>query len=50
MTFWKTTVEDQPIAVVAEQLEMTPGSIYIARSRIMARLRESVRQLEEREA
>jgi RNA polymerase sigma-70 factor (ECF subfamily) len=48
--FWKTTMEDQPIAEVAEELDMTTGSIYIARSRIMKQLRDLVRQFEEREA
>lgn len=47
--FWQTTMEDRPIADVAEALGMTAGSIYIARSRMMTRLRELVRQLEERE-
>lgn len=47
--FWLTTMEDRPIAEVAKELKMTPGSIYIARCRIMTKLRELVRQLEERE-
>jgi len=47
--FWQTTVEDSAIAEVAEKLDMRVGSVYIARSRIMTRLRELVRQFEERE-
>ena len=45
--FWLTTIEDRPIADVADELRMSIGSAYIARSRIMARLRELVRRFEE---
>ncbi len=47
--FWQTTMDDRPIAEVAQEFDMTVGSIYIARSRVMARLRELVRQFEETE-
>lgn len=47
--FWRTTMEDRPIAEVADELDMTTGSVYIARSRAMARLRDLVRQFEETE-
>lgn len=45
--FWLTTIEDQPIRQVADQLGMSIGNAYIARSRIMARLRELVRRFED---
>lgn len=45
--FWRTTIDDQPIGAVANELGMSVGNAYIARSRIMARLRELVRRFEE---
>ena len=44
--FWQTSVLDRPIHEVAVELGMTCGSIYIARSRVMARLRDEVRRFE----
>ena len=43
--FWATLVEGHPVADVAAQLGVTPGSIYMSRSRIMARIRAKVREL-----
>jgi RNA polymerase sigma-70 factor (ECF subfamily) len=45
--FWRTGVENQPVAVVARDLGLTPGAVYIARSRVLARLRDRVEQLTE---
>jgi RNA polymerase sigma-70 factor (ECF subfamily) len=48
--FWRTTMQDCPVADAARELNMTVGGIYIARCRVMARLRELAREFEEREA
>lgn len=44
--FWKTAVEGQEVAVVAKELGMSPGAIYIARSRVLARIRAEILQIE----
>ncbi len=43
--FWKTGVENRPIEEVARELGVSVGAVYIARSRVLARLRERVQQL-----
>ena len=44
--FHRTHVEGIPIAEVAAQLGISIGSVYIARSRVMSRLRALAKQLE----
>lgn len=40
--FWMTAVEDRDIAEVARELGVTAGVVYVSRSRVMKRLRETV--------
>jgi len=42
--FWRTGVEQKPIADVARELGLSAGAVYIARSRVLARLRQRVEQ------
>lgn len=44
--FWFTAVEGSDVAETAKRLHLTPGSIYAARSRVMRRLREKVKEWE----
>jgi RNA polymerase sigma-70 factor (ECF subfamily) len=45
--FWRTGVEGQDVHSVAVSLGLSPGAVYVARSRVMARLRQEIEQLEE---
>lgn len=44
--FWLTTVENQPIPKVAETLGISIGAVYIARSRVLAKIKELVQNSE----
>jgi RNA polymerase sigma factor (sigma-70 family) len=43
--FWQTAVEGKNAKQVADDLNMTIASVYLAKSRVMARLKEQVRLL-----
>ena len=45
--FWLTSVQQRPIEQVATELEMTIANVYIARSRVLARLQKLVQKFEE---
>lgn len=46
LAFWRTSVEQVPVPAVAEELGITTGAVYIARSRVAARLKEELKTLE----
>ena len=48
--FWLTAVQNQNVDDVASQLNINPGAVYIARSRVLARLREEVQKWEDHDA
>jgi RNA polymerase sigma-70 factor (ECF subfamily) len=43
--FWATLIEGRDVADVAAELNVTPGSIYMARSRIMAKIQSKVAEV-----
>lgn len=43
--FWRVVVEDEPVAEVAAALGMTTGSVHVAKSRVLRRLREEFSEL-----
>ena len=47
--FWLTAVEGIAAPEVAKQLHMSPGAIYVAKSRVLARLKEEVDSLRQQE-
>ncbi len=44
--FWRTAVEGESAEAVARDLGLSAGAVYIARSRVLARLREVVASVE----
>jgi RNA polymerase sigma-70 factor (ECF subfamily) len=44
--FWLTAVEGQAAAEVSKQLGLSPGAIYVAKSRILARIKEVVEAMQ----
>ncbi len=47
--FWQTAVELRSVAEVAESLQITTGAIYIARSRVIAKLKKTIERATENE-
>ena len=48
--FWSTAMEGKPVADVAQELSLTPGAVYIARSRVTAKLRKIVEEIDDDDA
>jgi RNA polymerase sigma-70 factor (ECF subfamily) len=44
--FWRTAVEGRSAQEVGGELKMTAGAVYVAKSRVLARLREEVQRLQ----
>lgn len=40
--FWRTVVSNEPVEVVARELGITLGAVYIARSRVLARIKREI--------
>ena len=40
--FWKTTVEGRPATDVGQELGMSANAVYLAKSRVLRRLREEL--------
>jgi RNA polymerase sigma factor (sigma-70 family) len=47
--FWLTSVEGASAAEVSKQLGLSPGAIYVAKSRVLARLKEVVETIRQQE-
>jgi RNA polymerase sigma-70 factor (ECF subfamily) len=43
--FWQSAVEDRPPSQVAAELDLSVGAVYIARSRVLARLKRRIEKL-----
>jgi RNA polymerase sigma factor (sigma-70 family) len=47
--FWLTAVEGKPAGEVSKDMKMSTGAIYVAKSRVLARLKEEVETLRRQE-
>jgi RNA polymerase sigma factor (sigma-70 family) len=48
--FWRTAVEGCPAGQIAAELRLSVGAVYVARSRVLARLRRQVEEFGDGEA
>ncbi|GAG05097.1 unnamed protein product, partial [marine sediment metagenome] len=47
--FWQCTVKAVPPKTIADRLRMSVGAVYIAKSRVLSRVRQRVREIAEEE-
>jgi RNA polymerase sigma factor (sigma-70 family) len=47
--FWSTAVDGKDPSIVSKELGMSPGAIYVAKSRVITRIRKEIDQLRETE-
>ncbi len=45
--FWATTIQERTVHEIAAELNVSPGSIYMSRSRIMARIRLKIQEIQD---
>jgi RNA polymerase sigma-70 factor (ECF subfamily) len=45
--FWATVIDERPVDEVAAELGVSPGSIYMSRSRIMAKIKKKVAEVDD---
>lgn len=48
--FWRTAVEGRSAADVGKELELSAGAVYVARSRVLARLKRRIEEMEVEES
>lgn len=50
LAFWRTAIEEQDASKVAAELHLSVGAVYVAKSRVLARLREKILEVDEQAA
>jgi RNA polymerase sigma-70 factor (ECF subfamily) len=45
--FWRVTIDEQTPSQVAADLGMSVGAVYVAKSRVLSRLRDELHELEQ---
>lgn len=48
--FWQTAILQRPVDDAASSLKLSVGAVYIARSRVLARMRDEIRKWEDNDA